>query len=189
MNKYIFTFGSSQLDEFAVNPNSVALIIEADTECEARTIVFNYKGIGAKFSSSYEYEDNIDMFLNQYNMVEVTLDELESLRLKPISDNSNLETMMDDMMSIIAKTYNISSDRLSSSRTIIMESLKEHSHRVVGMRVVDTSTSDDLFLLINLSNAFTWHWRVLTEENEVSGFTRVIDIISVGVLPNDVLAE
>ena len=55
-NKFIITFGSSQLDEFYVRPNDVALIIEAKNENEARTKVFNFKGIGERFCTSYPYE-------------------------------------------------------------------------------------------------------------------------------------
>ena len=79
MNKYIFTFGSGQLTEFNVRPNDVALIIEANNENEARSIVFDYDGIGDKFCTSYPYS-YIDQFKNEYNMKEYSLDELESRR-------------------------------------------------------------------------------------------------------------
>lgn len=81
-NKFIITFGSSQLDEFYVRPNDVALIIEAKNENEARTKVFNFKGIGERFCTSYAYEKHIDEFVNKYNMKEYTLEDLEKLRIK-----------------------------------------------------------------------------------------------------------
>ena len=81
-NKFIITFGSSQLDEFYVRPNDVALIIEAKNENEARTKVFNLKGIGERFCTSYPYEKYIDEFVNKYNMKEYTLEDLEKLRIK-----------------------------------------------------------------------------------------------------------
>jgi hypothetical protein len=65
--KYIITFGSSQLDEFCVNPTSVALIIEAENEMEARKIVFEYPGIGERFCTSYPYASVIDEFINDHN--------------------------------------------------------------------------------------------------------------------------
>ena len=79
MNKYIFTFGSGQLTEFNVRPNDVALIIEANNENEARSIVFDYDGIGGKFCTSYPYSC-MEQFKNEYNMNEYSLDELESRR-------------------------------------------------------------------------------------------------------------
>lgn len=79
MNKFIITFGSGQLTEFDVRPNDVALIIEANNEYEARNIVFDYDGIGNKFCTSYPYS-YIEQFKNVYNMIEYSLDDLESKR-------------------------------------------------------------------------------------------------------------
>ena len=81
MKKYIFTFGSSQLNEFFVNPNNVALIVEAESGNLARDIVFNYPGIGSRFCTSYPYDEYIDEFINEYSMKEFTLDDLEKLRI------------------------------------------------------------------------------------------------------------
>ena len=80
--KFIITFGSSQLNEFNVKPNDVALIIEAENENEARNQVCNFKGIGERFCTSYAYEKHIDEFVNKYNMKEYTLEDLEKLRIK-----------------------------------------------------------------------------------------------------------
>ena len=80
--KFIITFGSSQLDEFYVRPNDVALIIEAENENEARNQVCNFKGIGERFCTSYPYEKYIDEFVNKYNMKEYTFEDLENLRIK-----------------------------------------------------------------------------------------------------------
>jgi hypothetical protein len=80
--KFIITFGSSQLDDFNVRPNSVALIIEAINENEARDQVFNFKGIGERFCTSYPYDKYIDEFINEYNMEEYSLQDLENLRIK-----------------------------------------------------------------------------------------------------------
>lgn len=79
--KYVFTFGSSQLDEFFVNPNNVALMIEAESGNLARDIVFNYPGIGSRFCTSYLYDEYIDDFKNIYDMKEYTLSDLEKLRI------------------------------------------------------------------------------------------------------------
>ena len=81
MQKYIFTFGSSQLNEFFVNPNNVALIVEAESGNLARDIVFNYPGIGSRFCTSYHYDEYIDDFKNIYDMKEYTLSDLEKLRI------------------------------------------------------------------------------------------------------------
>ena len=77
MKKYIFTFGSSHLKEFAVFASDVLLIVEADNEVEARKIVFD-SPIGDKFCTSYPYERYIDDFKN-YNMIEYTFEELMGL--------------------------------------------------------------------------------------------------------------
>lgn len=81
MEKYIFTFGSAHLDEFFVNPNSVALVIEAENENIARDKVFNFKGIESKFFTSYPYNKYINKFINAYGMEEYSLDDLEKLRI------------------------------------------------------------------------------------------------------------
>lgn len=81
MKKYIFTFGSSQLNEFFVRPTGVALIVEAENENIARNEVFQFPGIGGRFCTSYLYDEYIDEFINEYGMTEYTLDELEKLRI------------------------------------------------------------------------------------------------------------
>ena len=78
MNKYVFTFGFSQLKRFNINttPLSVALVVEAESHSEARHIVW-LSPIGLQFSSSYTYESYLEQFrpwLNQ--MVNYTLDQL-----------------------------------------------------------------------------------------------------------------
>ena len=80
MKKWIVTFGSSHLEELRgkVRPMSVILVIEADTENEARDIVFS-SFIGRTFSASYPYSKSIE-FQKEYNMVEYTLKQLEEMR-------------------------------------------------------------------------------------------------------------
>ena len=75
--KTIITFGSSQLEWLDVYSQEVALVIEADNEMEARSIVFKSE-IGNKYSTSYPYEDKIDEFKAKYGMKEYTLEELLS---------------------------------------------------------------------------------------------------------------
>lgn len=77
--KYIITFGSGQLDKFFVRPNNVALIIEADSENEARKKAFDFEGIGERFCTSYSYSYMTEFEL-KYGMKEYTLDDLNSLR-------------------------------------------------------------------------------------------------------------
>ena len=81
MKKYIFTFGSSQLNEFFVNPTIVALIVQAENENIARNEVFQFSGIGERFCTSYPYDEYIDEFINDYGMKEFTLEDLEKLRI------------------------------------------------------------------------------------------------------------
>ena len=78
MNKYVFTFGFSQLQQFNINttPLAVALVVEAESLSEARQIVCSSR-IGTQFSTSYTYEAYLEQFkpwLNQ--MVNYTLDQL-----------------------------------------------------------------------------------------------------------------
>ena len=81
MKKFVFTFGSGQLLDFYVRPTTVALVVDAENENEARTKVFKFEGIGSKFFTSYEYEDVIDEFKNLYGMEEFTLSDLEKCRI------------------------------------------------------------------------------------------------------------
>ena len=79
LNKYIITFGSNQLEDFAVNSSSVMLVIEATSEAEAREPLFETPFNG-RFSFSYPYLDNAEKFKRDYNMVEYTIDELMILK-------------------------------------------------------------------------------------------------------------
>jgi len=72
--KTAFTFGSNQLPRLRMNPMDVILVIEADTEQEARQIVFD-SFIGDKFCTSYP-EKYIAEFESEYNMKQYTLEEL-----------------------------------------------------------------------------------------------------------------
>lgn len=74
MNKYIITFGGSQLQEFDVRPMDVMLVLEADTEEEARQVA--REEFNNRYSSSYQYEKFVHQFKKDYNMVEFTLNEL-----------------------------------------------------------------------------------------------------------------
>jgi hypothetical protein len=85
MNKYIITFGSAHLPDFQVNATYVALIIEAEDENAAREVVFAVPGIGARFAFSYPYS-KMPEFAEKYNMVEMTLNELERLRFINTTD-------------------------------------------------------------------------------------------------------
>ena len=80
MNKYIITFGSSQLQHFDVVPNNVLLVIKAPSEIEARKIVFNNKYIGDKFCSSYSYSEEFisEMVWYDYRTKEYSMEELNS---------------------------------------------------------------------------------------------------------------
>lgn len=80
MSKYIITFGSGQLEGFNINASSVMLVIEADSEREAREIVFSYEGIGENFCTSYSYEKYAEKFINGFNMKEYSLEDLEKTR-------------------------------------------------------------------------------------------------------------
>jgi hypothetical protein len=77
--KTIVTFGSNHLQTVAVNPMSVILVIEADTELKARQIVFD-SFIGKAFCTSYPYEPYAEEFNRDYNMKEYTLEQLEEMR-------------------------------------------------------------------------------------------------------------
>lgn len=75
MNKYIFNFGRVHLPAFNVDPQEVALV--AETEDEARDIIFNTPEIGFNFCMSYPYtEKRMSEFKNKWNMKEYTLEEL-----------------------------------------------------------------------------------------------------------------
>jgi hypothetical protein len=80
--KYVITFGSGQLTEFFVRPTNVMLVIEAETENQARQKACNFTGIGSRFCTSYKYDEVKDEFLNRYGMKEYTLEDLETKRIK-----------------------------------------------------------------------------------------------------------
>ena len=80
--KYVITFGSGQLTEFFVRPTNVMLVIEAESEDQARQQAFNFPGIEGRFCTSYLYEEVQDEFLNLYGMKEYSLDDLESKKIK-----------------------------------------------------------------------------------------------------------
>ncbi len=80
--KTIITFGSGQLAEFFVRPNDVMLVIEAEDESEARQKAFDFPGIGARFCTSYQYEDEVVKEFYGYGMKEYSLSDLEKLRIK-----------------------------------------------------------------------------------------------------------
>ena len=77
-NKWFFTFGSENLQwmrEQGINPMSVMLVVEAENEQEARSMVFGSK-IGPYFCTSYPYEKFADEFKEKYRMDEYTLEEI-----------------------------------------------------------------------------------------------------------------
>ena len=80
MSKYIITFGSDQLPEVAhkVRPLKVMLVIEADSEYEARDIALK-SFVGKKFCTSYPYS-KAQEFKDNYNMEEYSMKDLEGLR-------------------------------------------------------------------------------------------------------------
>lgn len=80
MPKYIFTFGGDHLRDFDVKPMSVALVIEAESEGMARDTVAKVEGIGMRFAFSYNYEDKMAKFKEDYGMLEYTLNELLAKR-------------------------------------------------------------------------------------------------------------
>ncbi len=80
--KYVITFGSGQLTEFFVRPTNVMLVIEAESEDQARQQSFNFPGIEGRFCTSYKYDEVKDKFVNQYGMKEYTLNDLELKRIK-----------------------------------------------------------------------------------------------------------
>lgn len=80
--KTVITFGSGQLTEFFVRPTNVMLVIEAETENQARQKAFNFPGIGERFCTSYKYDEVKDEFLNRYDMTEYSLEDLETKRIK-----------------------------------------------------------------------------------------------------------
>lgn len=75
MTKYFVTFGTGQLENFAVNAGTVMVVVEADSESEARARFFE-EPFNGRFSSSYNYDQLADDFKNRYHMVEYTLEEL-----------------------------------------------------------------------------------------------------------------
>jgi len=79
MNAYIFTFGSSHLNEISlrVSPMKVMLIIEAESEHEAREIVFD-SFIGDRFCTSYPISMQT-RFTTLHGMVPYRLRELQGI--------------------------------------------------------------------------------------------------------------
>jgi len=75
MAKHIITFGSNQIPEYPGNPMSIMLVIEAESDAEAREPLFKDPFHG-RFCTSYPYDEFADDFKRKYNMVEITLDDL-----------------------------------------------------------------------------------------------------------------
>ena len=84
MKKWIFTFGSEQLPELktSINPMSIMLVIEAETENEARREVAD-SFIGLKFCTSYPFEPFAAEFKEKYNMYPFSLKDLNIMRGEP----------------------------------------------------------------------------------------------------------
>ncbi len=80
-SRWIFTFGSSQLSSLKtnINPMDIMLVIKAKTENEARSEVFK-SFIGPYFCTSYPYEQYANEFKEKYNMHEVSMADLETMR-------------------------------------------------------------------------------------------------------------
>ena len=78
--KYIITFGSGQLSSFNVTPNDVSLVIDAESEVEARIKASQIEGVGNRFCSSYTYSAASEKFKKEYGMTEYTIEQLEELR-------------------------------------------------------------------------------------------------------------
>lgn len=78
--KYIITFGSGQLPSFNVVPNDVSLVIDAESEVEARIKASQIEGVGNRFCSSYPYSTASEKFKKEYGMTEYTIEQLEELR-------------------------------------------------------------------------------------------------------------
>ena len=75
MGKFIITFGSSMLPTFRGNPMNVMLVIEAETENEARAII-RTTSVENNFCTSYPYtEERVKDFEN-YGMSEYSLSDL-----------------------------------------------------------------------------------------------------------------
>jgi hypothetical protein len=89
MNKFIITFGSGQLPNFNVRPNDVILVIEANTENDARQVVVDNPHIGIRFSFSYPYEGNAERFKNKFRMFELTMDELMDRLMEKSNETDN----------------------------------------------------------------------------------------------------
>lgn len=78
--KLLVTFGSGHLKEFVIgNPNTVLLVVEGKDWADCRNNVFNFKGIGEMFCTTYDYSEK-DEFITKWNMKEYTLEDLERLR-------------------------------------------------------------------------------------------------------------
>ena len=82
LKKYIFTFGSNHLPELRhqLNPMQVMLVVEAEDEQVSRREVFE-SFIGERFCTSYPYSYK-EEFIEKYNMYEITLNELITLKDK-----------------------------------------------------------------------------------------------------------
>ena len=81
LNKWVFTFGSSQLPEVShkVNPMSVMIVIQAEHERDARQEIFD-SFIGPRFCTSYPYSPHAEEFVSKYNMKAYTLKQIEDMR-------------------------------------------------------------------------------------------------------------
>jgi hypothetical protein len=79
MNKYIITFGPDHLSSVSIpiRPLKMMLIVEAESEEEARSKVFK-SFIGPYFSTSYPYSKK-EEFIERFKMVEIKFDDLIEL--------------------------------------------------------------------------------------------------------------
>ena len=78
MYKYFATFGSGQLVNFRVRPNDVILLLEGETENEAREVLHN-EPFNGRFAFSYKIEE-ANRMVEQYGMVKMTIQELLELQ-------------------------------------------------------------------------------------------------------------
>ena len=75
--KYIITFGSGQLSSFNVAPSDVSLVIDAESEVEARIKASQIEGVGNRFCSSYPYSTASEKFKKEYGMTEYNLNTID----------------------------------------------------------------------------------------------------------------
>ena len=81
LTKWIFTFGSNQLQEIRhkVRPMKVMIVIQTEHERDARNQIFD-SFIGQKFCTSYPYKPFAEEFVSKYNMKVYTLKQIEDMR-------------------------------------------------------------------------------------------------------------